>query len=94
MSEHQVIRRLPGPWQPQVLPVVHDAVLRVARFEDELLRCRDGRFRIEVEGRSPATLAAGEFFVVPRRVRHRPVAGVPAHALMISVRRRCGTARL
>jgi Mannose-6-phosphate isomerase len=93
VSIDQVIRRLPGPWRPQDLTVVNDAVLRVARFagefpwhrhdEDELFLCWDGRFRIELEGRPPVTLTAGEIFVVPRGVRHRPVADEPAHALMI-----------
>jgi len=93
VSVDRVIQGLPGPWRPHDLTVVNDAVLRVARFEgefpwhrhdeDELFLCWDGTFRIELEGRPPVTLAAGEIFVVPRDVRHRPVADEPAHALMI-----------
>lgn len=93
VSITQVIKGLPGPWQPHDLTVANDSVLRVARFEgefpwhhhdeDELFLCWDGTFRIELADRSPVTLTPGDVFVVPRGVRHRPVAEHPAHALMI-----------
>ncbi|MCO5973333.1 cupin domain-containing protein [Actinoallomurus soli] len=51
--------------------------------EDELSLCRDGGFRVELEGREPVTLSKGELFVVPRGVRHRLVAERPVHALML-----------
>ena len=38
--------------------------------------CWDG-FRIELEGHDPVTLSAGELFVVPKGIRHRPVATRP-----------------
>ncbi|WP_194891518.1 cupin domain-containing protein [Catenulispora pinisilvae] len=38
---------------------------------------------VEIEGQSPVTLSAGDLFVVPTGVRHRPVAESPAHVLMI-----------
>jgi mannose-6-phosphate isomerase-like protein (cupin superfamily) len=37
----------------------------------------------EGDGHDPVTLSAGELFVVPKGVRHRPVATQPAHALML-----------
>jgi quercetin dioxygenase-like cupin family protein len=93
VSIKEVIEALPGPWQPRDLVVANDAVVRIARFEgefpwhqheeDELFLCWDGSFRIEIEGREPVMLGAGELFVVPRRVRHRPVAAETAHALML-----------
>ncbi|MEV6768278.1 cupin domain-containing protein [Nocardia sp. NPDC051030] len=93
VSITDAIAALSGPFQPQDLTVVNDTVVRVAQLlgefpwhhhdEDELFLCWDGTFRIELEGRSPVVLTAGEMFVVPRGVEHRPVADEPAHVLLI-----------
>ena len=93
VSITKVSAELTGPWQPRDLATANDSVVRIARFEgefplhqhdeDELFLCWDGRIRIEMEGRSPVTLESGDIFVVPKGVRHRPVAEETAHALMI-----------
>ena len=93
VSVASVIAQLPGPWQPRDLAFANDTVVRVARFEgefawhqheeDELFLCWDGSFRVELEGRDPVVLRAGDIFVVPRGTRHRPVAEQTAHGLMI-----------
>lgn len=93
VSIAEVIASLPGPFQQRDLVTANDAVVRIARFdgefpwheheEDELFLCWDGEFRIELEGRPPVALGAGELFVVPKGTRHRPVADRPAHVLMI-----------
>jgi quercetin dioxygenase-like cupin family protein len=93
VSIDRVIAGLDGPWQPHDLVTANETVIRVARFEgefpwhqheeDELFLCWDGTFRIEMEGRDAVELSRGDLFVVPRGVRHRPVAQERAHALMI-----------
>ncbi len=93
ISIDPLLASLPGPWQPRDVVAVNDAVVRAARLEgefpwhhhdeDELFLCWDGSFRIELEGREAVDLAAGDVFVVPRGLRHRPVAEHAAHVLML-----------
>ena len=89
----RIARGITRPWQPQDLVRANDTIVRIAKLEghfewhqheeDELFLCWEGTFRIEMEGRDPVDLDRGQLFVVPRRVRHRPVAEHTAVTLMI-----------
>jgi mannose-6-phosphate isomerase-like protein (cupin superfamily) len=72
-------------FSPRVVGRVNDHYVKVARAhgdfvwhthedEDEMFLVLKGTLLIEIEGRDPVTLNAGDMFVVPRGVRHKPLA--------------------
>lgn len=93
VSIPDALGRLPGPWQPADLASVNESVVRIARLlgefpwhhhdEDELFLCWNGSFRVELASGERIELRAGDLFVVPRGVEHRPVADHEAHALLL-----------
>jgi mannose-6-phosphate isomerase-like protein (cupin superfamily) len=85
---------LTQPWRPVDLVAANDAVLRLARLdgdfpwhhhdEDEVFLCWSGTFRIEMVGADAVTLEAGDLFVVPAGIEHRPVADAgPAYTMLL-----------
>jgi mannose-6-phosphate isomerase-like protein (cupin superfamily) len=83
-------------WSPRVIAEVDDAYVKVARVkgslawhahdgEDELFLVLAGRLRIELEDRA-VELGEGDLFVVPRGVRHNPVADEECLVLLVERR--------
>jgi len=80
-------------WSPRVVAEVNDAYIKVAKVhgtlawhrhenEDELFLILQGHLRIEMESGS-VELGEGEVFVVPKGVRHNPVADAECHLMLI-----------
>ena len=89
----EAARSIERAWAPMDLVRANDTIVRLAKLdgefawhyhdEDELFLCWEGAFRIELAERPAVELLAGQIFVVPRGVRHRPVAEKPAFAVLV-----------
>lgn len=84
---------LPELWSPRVVAEFDDYYVKVAKVqgefvwhahehEDELFHILKGRLRIEFES-GPIELTEGDVFVVPRGVRHNPVALEECHVMLV-----------
>ena len=93
VSPKQVADALTELWSPRVVAEVDDAYIKVAKVhgslawhshenEDELFLILKGSLRIEMESGS-VELNEGEMFVVPKGVRHNPVAEQECHLMLI-----------
>ncbi len=71
-------------WTPRIIGEVDDAYIKVAKVqgtlswhshddEDELFYVLKGHLRIELENER-IDLAAGEMYIVPKGIRHNPIA--------------------
>lgn len=92
-SPKQVAAALTEYWSPRVVGEVDDSYIKVAKVngslawhshenEDELFLVLKGHLRIEMEEGS-VELSEGEMFVVPKGVRHNPVAEQECHIMLI-----------
>lgn len=90
-----VFARISEPWTPKIVGELNGQEVKLAKLEgafvwhqhddaDELFLVIAGRLVLELEDREPVELGPGELFIVPRGVRHRPVAetGGEVHALL------------
>ena len=79
-------------WDPKIVAELNGQYVKLVRFqgpftwhkhesEDEMFLVIEGAFDMELRDRT-VHLAAGEFFVVPRGVEHRPVAEKEALVLL------------
>ncbi len=84
-SPYEIAASLTELWSPRVVAEVDDAYIKVAKVkgtlawhkhedEDELFFILKGHLRIELETGNAVDLAEGQMFVVPKGVRHNPVA--------------------
>jgi mannose-6-phosphate isomerase-like protein (cupin superfamily) len=92
-SPAKVAASLEEHWSPRVVAEVDDAYVKVAKVrgslawhshddEDELFYVLKGTLRIEMEDRA-VVLNEGDVFVVPKGVRHNPVAESECHVMLI-----------
>jgi mannose-6-phosphate isomerase-like protein (cupin superfamily) len=88
----ECIAELQESWRPRVLATLNGQEVKLARLdgpfvwhhhaaEDELFLVLRGKLAIELAERT-VELAAGELFVVPRGVEHRPVADGETYVLL------------
>lgn len=88
----EAFSRFDDTWSPKLIAELNGQHVRLAKLsgpfvwhhhehEDELFLVVAGRVDIELRDRTVA-LSAGDLFVVPRGVEHRPVARPEAHVLL------------
>ncbi len=83
-------------WKPRVIAEMNDYQFKIAKIEgdfvwhdhqdtDETFIVIDGRLRIEFRD-GHVDLSAGEMYVVPKGVEHRPVTDGVVHLMLIEPR--------
>ncbi|MFF0910320.1 cupin domain-containing protein [Microbacterium enclense] len=88
------LRQVEAHWTPRVIGRVNDQYIKVAKLlgefvwhahddEDEMFLIVSGMLRIQLEGGDEVVLNPGEFFVVPRGVRHNPIAESEVEIVLI-----------
>ena len=96
VSPKRIAVALTELWSPRVIGEIDDMYLKVAKLqgtfdwhshehEDELFFVLKGSLRIELED-GPVKLAEGEIFIVPKGVRHNPIAREECHVLLIEAK--------
>jgi mannose-6-phosphate isomerase-like protein (cupin superfamily) len=89
----RIAAQLTELWSPRVVAEVDDNYVKVAKVhgtfgwhahaeEDEMFLVLKGRLRIEMEA-GAVELGEGELYVVPKGVRHNPVAEGECHVMLI-----------
>jgi mannose-6-phosphate isomerase-like protein (cupin superfamily) len=84
-------------WSPKIVGTVNDYDLKLVKVRgefvwhqhddtDEFFLVTKGQLRIQLEGRAGVVLEPGEFFVVPRGLRHCPVAEVETQVILLEPR--------
>lgn len=79
-------------WHPRVVGALNGQLVKLAKLkgefdwhfhehEDELFLVVQGTLRMQLRD-GEVTIAAGEFYIVPRGVEHRPVADEEVHVVL------------
>ena len=93
ISPGSVAASLTEHWSPRVIAEIDDSFLKVAKVlgsltwhshenEDELFYILKGSLTIEFED-SAVVLNEGDTFIVPKGVRHNPIAEEECHIMLI-----------
>ena len=93
VSPAKIAATLAEHWSPRVVAELDDSYVKVAKVqgsltwhshdaEDELFYILKGSLTIEMEERT-VVLREGEAFVVPKGVRHNPIAEHECHIMLI-----------
>ena len=88
------LRLVEKHWTPRVVGRVNDQYVKVAKLlgelvwhahdqEDEMFLVVSGRLRIQLPDDQEVVLDPGQFYVVPRGVRHNPVAEQEVEIVLI-----------
>ena len=93
VSPAKIAAALSEHWSPRVVAELDDSFVKVAKVhgslawhshenEDELFYILKGSLTIEMEGKT-VVLREGEAYVVPKGVRHNPIAEHECHIMLI-----------
>ena len=93
ISPKEIASSLSELWTPRIVAEVDDAYIKVAKIqgtlawhshenEDELFLVLKGSLSIEMENET-INLKEGELYVVPKGVRHNPIAEEECHIMLI-----------
>ena len=93
-SVPEAFERFIDQWSPKAIAAMNEYLVKVVRVEgefvwhahedtDELFYVIEGELVIDLEDRDAARLSAGDLFVVPAGVRHRPRAESEAKVLLL-----------
>ncbi|HEY6641931.1 cupin domain-containing protein [Povalibacter sp.] len=93
VSPRDIAATLTELWSPRVVAELDDSFIKVAKVrgtftwhshddEDELFYVLKGSLRIEMQDRT-VVLNEGDTFVVPKGVRHNPIADEECHVMLI-----------
>ncbi len=93
VNPEQIAQSLDELWSPRVVGEVDEVFIKVAKVhgqltwhahehEDELFLILRGRLRIEMEHET-VVLNAGEMFIVPKGIRHNPIANEECLLLLV-----------
>lgn len=88
------LSRFTSHWDPHVVADYNDNDVMVVKFmgeypfhkhdtTDDFFLVLEGEMEMDIEGEAPRTVRAGELFVVPKGVVHRPRAKAEVKVLLI-----------